>query len=63
MRTRHEGPLQTPVKPENEKPAPGVAVRRTDAPSAKLAEQACGQLMPAGSLVTVPLPATPTVSW
>src|SRR3989442_27767 len=48
----HPPPLQ-PLKVE---PAAGVAVNVTAAPLAKLAEQVAPQLMPAGALVTGPLP-------
>ena len=48
----HPPPLQ-PVKVE---PAAAVAVSVTAVPLAKLAEQVAPQLMPAGALVTVPLP-------
>jgi hypothetical protein len=52
MRTRHEEPLQAPPNPEKAKPAAGTAVNCTTAVSTKLAEQDCGQVMPAGALVT-----------
>src|SRR5437762_13524278 len=48
----HPPPLQ-PLKVE---PAAGVAVSVTTVPLAKLAEQVAPQLIPAGALVTVPLP-------
>ena len=48
----HPPPLQ-PVKVE---PAAAVAVRVTAVPLVKLAEQVAPQVMPAGELVTVPLP-------
>src|SRR5205809_6063380 len=48
----HPPPLQ-PVKVE---PAAGAAGRVTAVPLVKLAEQVAPQLMPAGALVTVPLP-------
>src|SRR6266550_3954752 len=48
----HPPPLQ-PVKVE---PAAGVAVSVTTVPLAKLAEQVAPQVIPAGELVTVPLP-------
>ena len=56
-------PLQAPPKPENVNPAPGVAVSVTLVPPVKLAEQVEGQFIPAGWLVTVPLPETETVNW
>ena len=48
----HPPPLQ-PVKVE---PVAGAAVRVTAVPLGKLAEQLVPQLIPAGELVTVPLP-------
>ncbi len=45
-----------PLQPEKVEPAAGVAVRVTAAPLEKFAEQLVPQLMPAGELVTVPLP-------
>src|SRR5881628_3481596 len=48
----HPPPLQ-PVKIE---PAAGAAVRVTAVPLVKLAEQVAPQVIPAGALVTVPLP-------
>src|SRR5204863_623561 len=48
----HPPPLQL-LKVE---PAAGVAVRVTAVPLVKLAEQVAPQLIPAGALVTVPLP-------
>ena len=55
-------PLQAPLKPEKLEPAAGEAVRLTLVPAVKFAEQVVGQLMPAGWLVTVPLPDTETVN-
>src|SRR2546428_8271722 len=50
-------PLQPPpLQPEKVEPAAGVAVNVTAVPPAKLAEPVAPQLMPAGALVTVPLP-------
>src|SRR5262245_56326585 len=46
-------PLFHPVKVE---PAAGVAVKVTSAPLANEAEHAAPQLIPAGALVTVPMP-------
>src|SRR5215203_7260604 len=46
----------SPSQPANVDPDAGVAVSVTEVPSVKLAEQSDPQLMPAGSLVTVPLP-------
>ncbi len=49
-------PLQSPDQPLKTEPAEGVAVRVTIVPELKLAEQVAPQFMPAGLLVTVPLP-------
>ena len=49
----HPAPLH-PVKVE---PAVGAAVRFTTVPLAKLPEQLGPQVIPAGALLTVPLPA------
>jgi phage tail protein X len=51
-----------PPQPANMDPAAGVSVRVTEAFCANVAEQVDGQLMPAGLLVTVPVPETVTVS-
>src|SRR5438552_2254003 len=45
-----------PLQPVKVEPAAGVAVSVTAVPLAKLAEQVAPQLIPAGELVTVPLP-------
>src|SRR5439155_18310083 len=45
-----------PLQPVKVEPAAGVAVSVTTVPLAKLAEQVAAQLIPAGELVTVPLP-------
>ena len=45
-----------PVQPVRVEPAAGVAVSVTAVPLAKLTEQVAPQLIPAGELVTVPLP-------
>ncbi|MBV9342151.1 MAG: hypothetical protein JO159_14860 [Acidobacteria bacterium] len=55
-------PLQAPPKPEKLYPEAGEALRVTFVPALKVAEQVPGQLMPAGWLVTVPLPVTETVN-
>lgn len=55
-------PLQAPLKPEKVNPAAGVALRLTVVPGVKLAAQFVGQLIPAGALVTVPLPETATAN-
>src|SRR5436309_8496074 len=49
-----EQPL--PVQPPKVEPAAGVAVSVTAVPLVKLAEQVAPQVIPAGELVTVPLP-------
>ena len=46
-----------PVQPPKAEPAAGAAVSVTAAPLAKLAAQVAPQLIPAGLLVTVPVPA------
>jgi hypothetical protein len=51
-----------PVKTTPRLAAPGVAVKVTDWPAAKLAEQIEGHAMPDGALATVPLPDRVTVS-
>ena len=45
-----------PLQPVKVEPAAGVAVNVTAVPLAKLAEQVAPQVIPAGKLVTVPLP-------
>jgi hypothetical protein len=55
-------PLHAPPQPAKLDPAAGVAVRLTCVPAAKLAPHVVPQLIPAGALVTVPLPARPTVN-
>src|SRR5207244_6385826 len=52
-------PVQPPpLQPEKVEPAAGTAVKVTEVPLANLAEQPMPpQTMPAGALVTVPLPA------
>ena len=49
-------PVQAPDQPAKVEPAAGVAVRVTGVPLLKLDEQTAPQLIPAGLLVTVPLP-------
>jgi hypothetical protein len=49
-------PLHAPVQPANVEPAAAVAVSVTDVLLLKLAEHIVPQLMPAGELVTLPLP-------
>ena len=56
-------PLHAPPQPESVWPDPGVAVKVTAVPEAKFALQVPEeQLMPAGLLVTVPVPVTLTDS-
>ena len=45
-----------PLQPLKVEPAAGAAVRVTAVPLVKLAEQVAPQVMPAGALVTVPVP-------
>jgi hypothetical protein len=49
-------PLQAPLQPTNVEPALGTAVKTTLVPEEKFAAHVDGQLMPAGLLITVPLP-------
>ena len=56
MTTHAPLPLQSPLQPANVWEKPGVGVRATWVPSAKLAEHVDPQLIPAGLLVTVPDP-------
>src|SRR2546425_681738 len=51
-----------PLQPANTEPPSGITVSVTTVPLTKLAEQLEPQLMPAGVLVTVPMPALETVS-
>ena len=57
-------PVHAPVQPANVEPEPAAAVSVTCVPLAKLALHVEPQLMPAGLLVTVPVPvpASATVS-
>ena len=48
--------LQAPPQPVKALPAEGVAVRVTEVPLLKLAEQVLPHEIPAGLLLTVPLP-------
>jgi hypothetical protein len=50
-------PEQAPPQPVKPLPVPAVSVSVTDELSGKVAEQVPGQLIPAGLLVTVPVPA------
>ncbi|HSB75799.1 MAG TPA: hypothetical protein VLC12_09130 [Terriglobales bacterium] len=55
-------PLHAPPKPANSDPETGEAAKETAVPDLKEALQVPGHLMPAGLLVTVPLPLTATVN-
>ena len=55
-------PLQPPVQPANDHPVDGAAVRATLVPVGNSREHAAPQSIPAGELVTVPLPVLPTTS-
>src|SRR5437879_502618 len=46
-----------PLQPEKVEPAAGAAVKVTELPLAYVTAQVAPQAMPAGALVTVPLPA------
>jgi len=50
-------PLQAPLQPMRAEPTAGVAVRVTAVPLANEAEHVAPQEIPAGALVTVPVPA------
>src|SRR5262249_32090329 len=54
--------VHAPPHPAKTEPAPGVAVKVTEVPVAKLAVQTVLQVSPAGALVTVPVPAPETVT-
>ncbi len=55
-------PVQPPpLQPAKVEPAAGVAVRVTAVPLANAAEQVAPQVMPAGALETVPVPAPAVV--
>ena len=49
-------PVQLPLQPVKVEPATGAAVKVTMVPVANAAEQLAPQEMPAGALVTVPVP-------
>ena len=55
-------PLQAPPQPLKPQPSAGVAVSVTCVAGAKFALHVDGQLIPAGELVTVPLPVTLTAN-
>src|SRR5437588_628521 len=56
VRLQDEVPVQAPLQPAKMEPASAVAVSVTEAPLAKLPEQAVPQLIPEGEEVTVPVP-------
>ena len=60
-----EAPVHGPDQPTKAEPEFGAAVSVTLVPDPKLAEQEGAHWMPAGLLLTVPLPppSRPTVSW
>jgi hypothetical protein len=62
LTTQAPVPLQAPLQPEKVLSASGVAVKFTLVPLLKLALHVAPQLMPAGVLVTVPLPVLVTLS-
>ena len=55
-------PKQPPLHPANEYVLAGAAVRVICVPASKFALQTCGQLIPAGALVTVPDPVSFSVN-
>jgi hypothetical protein len=55
-------PLQAPLQPAKTDPAPAAADRLTDVPDAKVAVQTVLHVIPAGALVTVPVPPPETVT-
>jgi hypothetical protein len=55
-------PVQPPLQPVKVEPAAGAAVRVTTVPVVKEVEHVAPQEMPAGALVTVPLPAPALVT-
>jgi phage tail protein X len=58
----HVVPEHAPLKPEKLYPEPAVADNVSPVPSLKLAVQVPGQSIPAGLLITVPLPDIATVT-
>ncbi len=54
--TQEPVPVQPPDQPENVEPPVALALRVTELPVAKSAVHVLPQLMPAGVLVTMPLP-------
>lgn len=55
-------PLQAPLQPLKTWPEPGVAARLTAVPDVNVEEHVAPQLIPAGALVTEPVPDTVVVS-
>src|SRR5438552_450837 len=53
-------PLQAPLQPAKRRPRAGRAVSRTDVPAANARVQRPGHEIPAGELVTRPLPTSAT---
>lgn len=62
MNAHSEVPVQAPLQPANEEPVPAVAVSVNCVSFAKLALQVDPQVIPAGLLVTVPVPDRETVT-
>ncbi len=58
----HDEPVYAPPKPAKLKPDAAVGVIVTVVPGGKLAVQAAGQSIPAGLLLTVPVPVIATTS-
>jgi hypothetical protein len=55
-------PVHAPDQPANVLLAPGVSLSVTWVPETKLAEHTVGQVIPAGALATVPVPAPASVT-
>ena len=55
-------PVQAPLQPAKVEPAAAVAVRVTTVPLVKFAVHVLGQLIPAGLLLTVPVPVPASVT-
>jgi CheY-like chemotaxis protein len=55
-------PVHAPLQPAKLDPLPGLSVKVTTVPLAKFAVQVAPQLMPAGLLVTVPVPVPASVT-
>ena len=56
VKTQVDVPVQPPDQPVKVEPVAAAAVSVTDAPELKLVEQVDPQEIPAGKLVTVPVP-------